>query len=161
MAVIQLFHISILLALSQMLYRAATQQCPAFASEISIFGWMLQRHIYKTMMADLGHVCLLACRQDDRCQSFNFVISGHMCEFSNRTKEARPEDFIPNPDRFYFRRDMNRGKPMWWDDLDWLRADYARCIIFYFANGSMVVLCSLYWRNCGFHYRSEIVFRPL
>ena len=110
MVVILLFRISVLLFLSQMLYRAETQQCPAFGSELSIFGLMLQRHIYKTMMADLGLHCLLVCRTDDRCQSFNFVMSLHMCEFSDRTKEARPEDFIPDPDRYYFRRDFNRGK---------------------------------------------------
>ncbi|CAH3196279.1 unnamed protein product, partial [Porites evermanni] len=46
---------------------------------------------------------------DDRCQSFNFVISLHMCEFNDRTKEAKPNDFIQNPDRFYIRRDANRG----------------------------------------------------
>ena len=105
-----LFRISVFFVLSQMLYRAVTQQCPATGFELSIFGWMLQRHIYKTMMADLGLHCLLVCRTDDRCQSFNFVMSLHMCEFSDRTKEARPEDFIPDPDRYYFRRDIHRGK---------------------------------------------------
>ena len=29
---------------------------------------------------------------------FNLVISLLTCEFNNRTKEARPEDFIPNSD---------------------------------------------------------------
>ena len=47
--------------------------------------------------------------KDDRCQSFNFVISVGMCEFSDRTKEARPEDFIPDPDRYYYQRAMDRG----------------------------------------------------
>ena len=108
----QIFRFSVLLVLSQLLCRGATQRCRVGGSEQSVFGWMLKGHIYKAMMAELGHVCLLACRQDDRCQSFNFVISRHMCEFSNRTKEARPEDFIPNPDRFYFRRDIKRGNVM-------------------------------------------------
>jgi len=31
-----------------------------------------------------------------------------MCEFSDRTKEARPEDFIPDPDRFYYQRAKDR-----------------------------------------------------
>ena len=106
----QPFRSSILLVLSQMFYTAQTQQSSALRSEQSIFGWMLQRHIYKTMMADLGLHCLLVCRTDDRCQSFNLVMSLHMCEFSDRTKEARQEDFIPDPDRYYFRRDINRGK---------------------------------------------------
>ena len=35
-----------------------------------------------------------------------------MCEFSDRTKEARPEDFVPDPDRYYFTRDVNRGRIM-------------------------------------------------
>jgi len=80
------------------------QQCP---SERSISGWMLQRHVYKTL-ADIGLYCLLSCSTDDRCQSFNFVISSHMCEFNNRTKQAKPEDFIPDPDRYYFRKPVNR-----------------------------------------------------
>ena len=103
-----LFRLSVLFVLGQMLYRtwAVTQQC---GSEASIFGWMLRRHIYHTMMAELGDACVSACQEDDRCQSFNFVISVGMCEFSDRTKEARPEDFIPDPDRYYFRRAMNRG----------------------------------------------------
>ena len=33
-----------------------------------------------------------------------------MCEFNDRTKEARPEDFVSDPDRFYHRRGMKRGK---------------------------------------------------
>ena len=110
MAMNLLFRISVFLVLSQILYRAQTQQCPTSGSELSIFGWMLQGHIYKTMKAELGLHCLLACRTDGRCQSLNFVMSIYMCEFSDRTKEARPEDFIPDPDRYYFRRDINRGK---------------------------------------------------
>jgi len=101
-----LFRLSVLFVLGQMLYRAVTQRC---GSEASIFGWKLRRHVYHTMMAELGHKCVSACQKDDRCQSFNFVISVGMCEFSDRTKEARPEDFIFDPDRYYFRRAMNRG----------------------------------------------------
>ncbi|XP_068736606.1 fibrillin-2-like isoform X1 [Montipora capricornis] len=69
---------------------------------------MLQGHIYQTMMANIGLHCLSVCLKDDRCQSFNFVMSLHMCEFSDRTKEARPEDFIPDADRYYFRKYINR-----------------------------------------------------
>ena len=115
----QLFRISVLFVLGQLLYKTVTQQC---GSEVSIFGWMLQGHIYNTMLAELPHTCVQVCREDDRCQSFNWVISLLKCEFSNRTKEARPEDFIPDPDRFYYKRDRNRGKKLftihykqlWW-----------------------------------------------
>ncbi|XP_068702923.1 uncharacterized protein [Montipora foliosa] len=87
----------------------ATRQCFISASHMSISGWMLQRHIYKTMPADLGLRCLLECRTDNRCQSFNFVLSRRMCEFSNRTKKATPQDFVPDPDRYYFTRQNNRA----------------------------------------------------
>ena len=115
----QPFRISVLFVLGQLLYKTVTQQC---GSEVSIFGWMLQGHIYNTMLAELPHTCVQVCREDDRCQSFNWVISLLKCEFSNRTKEARPEDFIPDPDRFYYKRDRNRGKKLftihykqlWW-----------------------------------------------
>ncbi|CAH3163821.1 unnamed protein product [Porites evermanni] len=101
----KLFRISVLFVLGQLLYKTVTQQC---GSEVSIFGWMLQGHIYDTMLAELPHTCVQVCREDNRCQSFNWVISLLKCEFSNRTKEARPEDFISDPDRFYYKRERNR-----------------------------------------------------
>ncbi|XP_068711510.1 microfibril-associated glycoprotein 4-like isoform X2 [Montipora foliosa] len=99
----------IVVAICQIVGKTKSQQCPAFESEVSIFGWMLQGHVYQTMVANIGLYCLSACLKDDRCQSFNYVISLHICEFSDRTKEARPEDFIPNADRYYFRKYMNRA----------------------------------------------------
>ena len=111
MGISQIFQSSVLLILAHLLQGAATQQCHGGRSAgTSILGWMLQGHIYKTMKADLPHACVFACYKDDRCQSLNWVISLLTCEFNNRTKEARPKDFIPNADRFYFKRDMNRGK---------------------------------------------------
>ena len=103
----QLFQSSVLLISAHLLQGALTQQC---RSETSILGWMLQGHIYKTTQADRPHACVFACYKDDRCQSLNWVISLLTCEFSNRTKEARPEDFIPNADRSYFKRESDRGK---------------------------------------------------
>ncbi|XP_068706631.1 uncharacterized protein [Montipora foliosa] len=103
-----LFVFSIFVVICQLINKTETQQCPAFGSEESILGWRLQGHIYQTMMANIGLHCLSACLKDDRCQSFNFVMSLHMCEFSDRTKEARPEDFIPDADRYYFRKYIHR-----------------------------------------------------
>ena len=103
------FRISVLVLL---LYSSVTQKCPAGGrSESSIVGWMLRGHVYDTLLAELPFTCLFKCREDNRCQSFNWVISLLTCEFNNRTKEARPEDFIPNPDRSYYRRDLKRGEP--------------------------------------------------
>ncbi|XP_074621447.1 uncharacterized protein LOC141879975 [Acropora palmata] len=101
-------HLLYFFVLVQRLVRAGSQHCPSFRSQSSIYGWMLQRHIYKTMPSDLGLRCLVRCQTDDRCQSFNFVLSRHMCEFSDRTKEASPKDFIPDPDRFYLTRMKDR-----------------------------------------------------
>ncbi|XP_068706659.1 uncharacterized protein [Montipora foliosa] len=98
----------ICVAICQIVDETKSQQCPAFGSEESILGWMLQGHIYQTMTANIGLDCLAVCLKDDRCQSFNFVMSLHKCEFSDRTKEARPEDFIPDADRYYFRKYINR-----------------------------------------------------
>ena len=102
------FRVSVLALL---LYSAVTQKCPAGGrSESSIVGWMLRGHVYDTLIAELPFTCVFKCREDNRCQSFNWVISLLTCEFNNRTKEARPEDFIPNQDRSYYRRDLQRGK---------------------------------------------------
>ena len=79
--------------------------------EVSIFGKMLQKHIFKTITgAAFGDVCLRECYRDVRCQSFNYVFTQDKCELSNRTKEARPEDFVPSSERYYFRRDTKRGE---------------------------------------------------
>ncbi|CAH3184460.1 unnamed protein product [Porites lobata] len=100
------FRVSVLALL---LYSAVTQKCPAGGrSESSIVGWMLRGHVYDTLLAELPFTCVFKCREDNRCQSFNWVISLLTCEFNNRTKEARPEDFIPNQDRSYYRRDLQR-----------------------------------------------------
>ena len=103
------FRISVLVLL---LYSAVTQKCHGGGpSERSILGWMLQGHVYDTLLAERPFTCVLKCREDNRCQSLNWVISLLTCELNNRTKEARPEDFIPNPDRSYYRRDLEQGEP--------------------------------------------------
>ena len=98
----------------QAFVESAVEECSGEA-EYSILGMMLRRHIFKKITgAPLGNICLRECYRDLRCQSFNFVISKETCELNNRTKEARPEDFVPNSDRYYFKRDMNRGKLVRW-----------------------------------------------
>lgn len=106
----KVFHIAVLLSLAQM-FHGTDSQCTAAGSEKSVSGWRLKHHTYKTMMAKLGLECALVCRQEDRCQSINFDMSVGMCEFNDRTKEAaRPEDLVPDPDSYYYRRDIKRGK---------------------------------------------------
>ena len=99
---------AVVLVMCKMVCDANAKRCN---SEQSKFGMMLQRHIFKRIMGvSLGHVCFQECNADVRCQSFNYVISEHVCELNNRTKEARPEDFVPNSDRYYFQRHKNRGE---------------------------------------------------
>ena len=82
------------------------QQCN---SEESIFGRMLQRHIFKIMKPSSSLHCLQACNGDVRCQSFNYDFSDDICELNNHTKEDKPEDFIPNFTRYYFGKARKRG----------------------------------------------------
>ena len=90
----------------QMSYELDAQQC---RNEYSIRGMMLKRHIFVARKSANWLKCVDRCNHDIRCQSFNYVISQGICELNNRTKEARPEDFVPDSDRFYIKRLDGRG----------------------------------------------------
>ena len=110
MGVQEFFYLPVLLFML-VLFHSVVTQYHYDTREVSIFGKMLQKHIFKTITgAAFGDVCLRECYRDVRCQSFNYVFTQNKCELSNRTKEARPEDFVPNSERYYFRRDMKRGE---------------------------------------------------
>ena len=99
------------LVMFRMFCQVATQQCSDQGRESSQLGMMLQRHIYRRITGPvLNYMCLQECVADVKCQSFNFVVSKEMCELNNRTKEARPEDYVPNSDRFYYGLFQGRGK---------------------------------------------------
>ena len=40
--------------------------------------------------------CLVACSQDQRCQSINFKFLGSICELSDADRETKPEDYKLN-----------------------------------------------------------------
>ena len=107
----QTIRFSIFLVLGDMLINdgilALRQHCNVGTS---VYGWMLQGHTYKTVNAELPHLCVFVCLKDHRCQSFNFVMPHQRCEFNNRTSKAKPGDFISSPDRLYFTRGISRGK---------------------------------------------------
>ena len=104
----KVFYLAAVLGMSQVSCKVEAKVCSKQSKEASHFGMMLQRHIFKRMK-EPSYICLNECRLDLRCQSINYVISKEMCELNNRTKEARPEDFVPDPDRYYFTRDIGRG----------------------------------------------------
>ena len=110
MGVQEFFYLPVLLFMLVSFHSVVTQY-HRDTREVSIFGKMLQKHIFKTITgAAFGDVCLRECYRDVRCQSFNYVFTQDKCELNNRTKEARPEDFVPNSERYYFRRDRKRGE---------------------------------------------------
>ena len=109
MVVKELLNIPILLVVCPMFCGATALQCSQ--AESSIYGMKLKGHVIKTITGiSLGGLCLQECYRDVRCQSYNFLISRATCELNDRTKEARPENFVPDPERYYFRRDINRGE---------------------------------------------------
>ncbi|XP_015772776.1 PREDICTED: uncharacterized protein LOC107351016 isoform X2 [Acropora digitifera] len=84
---------------------AAEQDCQG---EYSVSGMFLRGHTFKRVAVDFPSKCDLLCSQDIRCQSYNVIIGRHICELNNRTKEARPGDFLLDSQRFYMRRAINR-----------------------------------------------------
>jgi len=92
--------------MSQIGLTEAAGQCrPSVYSE---YGMYLRGHTFKTVQAGFPGECSLRCEQDVRCQSFNVIIGSIVCELNSRTKEARPEDFVPHQYRFYMKRTKNR-----------------------------------------------------
>ena len=81
--------------------------CPT--SEKSIGGMFLRGHTFKSVKVGWPGGCYLMCQEEVTCQSYNFVIGHKVCELNNRTKEARPEDFMPDQIRFYMKRARTRG----------------------------------------------------
>ena len=85
----------------------ASQQCHGI---YSIHQMMLKGHTYKTFKTTPGTPeCRDICLADERCQSFNVVMFIAICELNNRTKEARPEDFVKDEYRYYMAKGPKRG----------------------------------------------------
>ena len=96
--------------ISQMLLNITTQQCGTGGDLYWIYQMMLKGHTYKTFKFTPGTLeCREACFADDRRHSYNVVMFIAMCELNNRTKEARPEDFVGNEDRYYMAKGLQRG----------------------------------------------------
>ncbi len=86
----------------------ATQPCGI--DTYSVYQMMLKGHTFKTFQArPMSLDCREACNSDVRCQSYNYVFLKDICELNNRTKEARPEDFVKNSERYYMKKAPDRG----------------------------------------------------
>lgn len=77
-------------------------------AEYSVRGMYLRGHTFKNVQVELPETCYFKCTEEVTCQSYNFVIGLNICELNNRTKEARPEDFLPDEMRYYMKRLTNR-----------------------------------------------------
>ena len=85
----------------------SSDQCP---SEELVYGKALKGYTLKTLHNSSTFECLYYCHHKIRCQSYNYVIKDNICEINNRTKEAKPENFVSDSERFYKKRGAPRGK---------------------------------------------------
>ncbi|XP_078382738.1 uromodulin-like [Oculina patagonica] len=70
---------------------------------------MLKGHAFNKTKVINWPQCMKACNDDIRCQSVNYVIGEGMCELNKRTKEAKPEDYVPASDVAYMTRFSERA----------------------------------------------------
>ena len=75
------------------------QQCKP--AEVSVFGKALRGHTFNTVQVEAPRECQLLCDNEKGCLSYNFVKATKLCELNNTTKEARPNDYVPDESRFY------------------------------------------------------------
>ena len=101
------FWFSVAFFMSQIAIFEAAGQCPQV--EYSIYAMFLKGHTFKTYKVGRPEECYLRCDEELTCQSYNFHIGKKVCELNNRTKEARPEDFMPDQTKFYMKRAVDRG----------------------------------------------------
>ena len=96
---------------SIMVLNIAAHECGI--DSYSIYQMMLKGHTFSTFNARPGSLdCRQACNSDVRCQSYNYVMFKDICELNNRTKEARPQHFVRDKDRYYMAKAPKRGSKM-------------------------------------------------
>ena len=100
-------HLRFVLFASIMEFVTANDQC---RTEVNIQGMALEKHVFKRWSLAASHLCDVTCGQEIACQSYNYHRKYQICELNNRTKEARPENFLSAPTWFYIRRLNGRGK---------------------------------------------------
>ena len=76
----------------------AAGQCNFRGSD---YGKMLTGHTYGTFKINRPSDCLIRCKKDPGCQSYNYKLEEKICELNNRSKETRPQDYITDLNRIY------------------------------------------------------------
>ena len=98
---------TVFLILCQAVSVTAAQTCSGAVSSVS--GMMLRGCTFNKTQVRNWPQCIMACNNDIRCQSLNYAINEGICELNKRTKEAKPEDFVPARHRAYMTRPSQRG----------------------------------------------------
>ncbi len=101
------FWLSVAFFMSRIGIFEAAGQC--HQKEPSVEQMVLRGHAFKTFKVGWPAECFLRCDEEVKCQSYNFYLGQKVCELNDRTKEARPEDFVPDGAGFYMTRAHNRG----------------------------------------------------
>ena len=79
-------------------------------SRVSTYGKALKGHTFDKFKANRPLDCAIGCDHSLKCQSYNYVLDKNICELNNRSKEARPEDYVTDPVRIYMTKQFNRGR---------------------------------------------------
>ena len=103
----QTFHLLSLISLIYLLNVSVGKQCKT--AEVSIPGKALMGYTFKSLVVRAPFECQGLCENTFHCQSYNLLLPGKICELNNRTKEARPRNFVTDENRFYVRSWPNRG----------------------------------------------------
>lgn len=97
---------SFLHLVSQISNSDATGQCK---SQVSTFRKALKSHTFDKFYVNRPDICIKTCMNEPRCQSINYVMEENMCELNNRSKEARPENYVTDPGKIYMTVSFNKG----------------------------------------------------
>ena len=100
-------HLRFVLFTFTMEFVTANDQC---RTEVNVQGMALKRSVFKRWSVTAPHLCDVKCGQEITCQSYNYNRKYQICELNNRTKEARPDNFLSAPAWFYIRRLNDRGE---------------------------------------------------
>lgn len=76
----------------------------------SFLGMALKGHVFASAPSNNPNECFITCQHEKLCQSFNFMIKEHVCELNNRSKEAKPHEFVKDPERMYMTNGPTRSK---------------------------------------------------
>ena len=75
----------------------------------SMNGNALDGHTFTSLLVTSPSECAVKCENEPRCQSYNYVIAGKLCELNNRTQESKPGNLVNDPGRFYMTKWIDRG----------------------------------------------------